>query len=270
MNATSGVTDLSLKIKNGIINADNISVPHGFTTRTGGVSEGFFSSMNIALHRGDSAENVAKNYAILAERIGFDLKNLVLTRQTHSDIVRVVTKTDACGLDHQSYPECDALITNDAGCALVVFTADCTPILLWDSVTGAVGAAHAGWRGTAADIAGKTVRAMVKEFGCRAENIRAAIGPNIGFCCFLTDRDVPDAIIAEFGAEAEAFIRKTGEKYQVDLKAVNALALRRAGVGNIEISDVCTMCQPDRFWSHRVTGINRGSQGAVIVCEESN
>lgn len=267
MNATSGVTDLSLKIKNGIINADNIGVPHGFTTRTGGVSEGIFSSMNIAMHRGDSAENVAKNYEILAESIGFDLKNLVLTRQTHSDIVRVVTKNDAHGLDHQSYPECDALITNDAGCALVVFTADCTPILLWDSVTGAVGAVHAGWRGTAADIAGKTVCAMVKEFGCNPNNIHAAIGPNIGFCCFLTDRDVPDAVIKEYGDDAEAFIRKTGEKYQVDLKAVNAFALRRAGVGNIEISDDCTMCQPDRFWSHRVTGINRGSQGAVIVCE---
>jgi len=267
MKDTSEVIDLFLKIKNGIINADNISVPHAFTTREGGVSEGIFASLNIAMHRGDEAENVAENFAILADAVGFDVKNLVLTRQTHSDIVRVVTKNDACGLDHHAYPECDALITNDEGCALVVFTADCTPILLWDSVTGAVGAVHAGWRGTAADIAGKTVRKMVKEFGCDPNNIRAAIGPNIGVCCFETDRDVPDAIIAEFGAEAEAFIHKTGKKYQVDLKAVNAFALRRAGVENVAISDDCTMCQPDRFWSHRVTGINRGSQGAVIVCQ---
>ena len=257
---------MSLKIKNGIINADNISVPHGFTTRTGGVSEGIFSSMNIAMHRGDSTENVAKNYEILVERIGFDLKKLVLTRQTHSDIVRKVTKGDARGLDHQNYPESDALITNDAGCALVVFTADCTPILLWDSVNGAVGAVHAGWRGTASDIAGKTVRAMVSEFGCNPANIRAAIGPNIGVCCFETDRDVPDAIIEAFGREVEAFIRKTGEKYHVDLKEINALALRRAGVKNIEISADCTMCNPELFWSHRLTGAERGSQGAVIVC----
>lgn len=270
MNATLEVTDLPFQTKNGIINAENICVPHGFTTREGGVSKGVFGSMNIAMHRGDSAENVIKNYNILAERIGFDVKNLVLTRQTHSDIVRVVTKADACGLDHHAYPECDALITNDAGCALVVFTADCTPILLWDSIKGAVGAVHAGWRGTVSDIAGKTVSAMVSEFGCDPKNIRAAIGPNIGFCCFETDRDVPDAIIAEFGAEAEAFIRKTGEKYQVDLKAVNAFTLRRAGVENIEISADCTMCQPNRFWSHRVTGINRGSQGAFIVCKESD
>ncbi|MBQ4140264.1 MAG: peptidoglycan editing factor PgeF [Clostridia bacterium] len=256
-------------IKNGGLEysyARNLDAPHAFTTRLGGVSEGIFLSMNIAMHRGDEAKNVIKNYEILAENIGFDVNDLVLTRQTHSDIVRVVTKADACGLDHHDYPESDALITNDAGCALVVFTADCTPILLWDSVTGAVGAVHAGWRGTVSDIAGKTVRKMVTEFGCDPRKIRAAIGPNIGFCCFETDRDVPDAIIAEFGAEAEAFIRKTGEKYQVDLKAVNAFALRRAGVESIEISKECTMCSSDRYWSHRITGNNRGSQGAIIVC----
>ena len=244
-----------------------MNIPHAFTTRHGGVSEGIFASLNIALHRGDLDENVERNYEILAGALGFDLESLVLTRQTHSDIVRVVTKNDARGIDHRNYPECDALITNDAGCALVVFTADCTPILLFDQVTGAVGAVHAGWRGTAADIAGKTVCAMVAELGCHPENIRAAIGPNIGYCCFETDRDVPEAITEAFGNEAEQFIRKEGEKYRVDLKAVNALALRRAGVENIEISEECTMCRPDRFWSHRITGAARGSQGAVIVCK---
>lgn len=249
------------------LTAPNINIPHAFTTRLGGVSEGVFASLNIAKHRGDLEENVERNYEILADALGFDLESLVLTRQTHSDIVRTVTKSDARGLDHRDYPECDALITKDAGCALVVFTADCTPILLWDAVTGAVGAVHAGWRGTAADIAGKTVRAMASEFGCDPRNIRAAIGPNIGVCCFETDADVPNALLAEFGAEAEMFIFKTGEKYHVDLKSVNALALRRAGVSSIDVSDDCTMCRPDRFWSHRVTGIHRGSQGAVIVCK---
>ena len=249
------------------LTAPNMNIPHAFTTRLGGVSEGIFASLNIALHRGDLDENVERNYEILADALGFDLGSLVLTRQTHSDIVRVVTKNDARGIDHRNYPECDALITNDAGCALVVFTADCTPILLFDQVTGAVGAVHAGWRGTAADIAGKTVRAMVDEFGCHPENIRAAIGPNIGYCCFETDRDVPEAITEAFGNEAKQFIRKEGEKYRVDLKAVNALALRRAGVTDIEISDECTMCRPDRFWSHRITGASRGSQGALIVCK---
>lgn len=259
---------MPFQTKNGVLIADNISVPHGFTTREGGTSTGIFSSMNIAMHRGDEAENVTKNYEILAERIGFELKSLVLTRQTHSDAVRVVTKKDARGLDHLAYPECDALITNDAGCALAVFTADCTPILLFDEATGAVGAVHAGWRGTAADIAGRTVRAMASEFGCRAEDIRAAIGPNIGACCFETDRDVPDAVIKQYGREAEDCIRQTGVKYHVDLKAVNALSLRRAGVRDIAISEFCTMCTPSLFWSHRLTGAQRGSQGAVIVCNQ--
>ena len=250
------------------LTAQGIGVPHCFTTRYGGVSQGALSSLNIAFHRGDSAENVAENYRILANALGFDPRNLVLTRQIHSDIVRTVTKSDAQGLDHHAYPECDALITNDPGTALVVFTADCTPILLWDSVTGAVGAAHAGWRGTAADIAGKTVRAMVSEFGCDPANIRAAIGPNIGPCCFETDREVPDAMTAAFGPEAESAIRPAGEKYYVNLKEINALALRHAGVTHIEISADCTMCQHDRFWSHRYTRGNRGSQGAIILCKE--
>ena len=249
------------------LTAPNLNIPHAFTTRLGGVSEGVFASLNIAMHRGDSDESVKQNYEILAAALGFDLNNLVLTRQTHSDIVRVVTKNDARGIDHRNYLESDALITNDAGCALVVFTADCTPILLFDQVTGAVGTVHAGWRGTAADITGKTVRAMVAELGCQPENIRAAIGPNIGYCCFETDSDVPSALLSEFGSEAEQFISPMGEKYHVDLKSVNALALCRAGVTDIEISDECTMCRPNRFWSHRITGAARGSQGAVIVCK---
>ena len=114
------------------LTALNLNVPHVFTTRFGGVSDGVFASLNIAMHRGDDDRNVVKNYGILADALDFDIKKLVLTRQTHSDIVRIVTKSDADGLDHQKYPECDALITNDDGCALVVFTADCTPILLWD------------------------------------------------------------------------------------------------------------------------------------------
>lgn len=250
------------------LTAEGIGVPHCFTTRLGGVSTGQLASLNIGMHRGDGAETVAQNYKILAKALDFDVNNLVLTHQIHSDIVRTVTKGNHLGFDHRHYPECDALITNDPGTALVVFTADCTPILLWDAVTGAVGAAHAGWRGTAADIAGKTVRAMQREFGCRPENIRAAIGPNIGQCCFETDRDVPEAILASFGNEAAAFIRPAGEKFYLDLKKINALALQKAGVSHIDISTDCTMCQHERFWSHRHTGGRRGSQGAIIVCKE--
>ena len=249
------------------LTADGISVPHCFTTRLGGVSTGHLESLNIGMHRGDAPENVSKNYEILANTLSFDTKNLVLTRQTHSDIVRTVTKTDAAGLDHSAYPECDALITNDPGTALVVFTADCTPILLHDPITGAVGAAHAGWRGTAANIAGKTVEAMVRAYGCDPANIHAAIGPNIAQCCFACDADVPDAMTDALGDTAREWIERREDKYYVNLKAINAQFLRNSGVTHIEISTECTMCSCHRFWSHRVTKGNRGSQGAIIVCK---
>ena len=252
------------------LTAEGISVPHCFTTRYGGVSTGSQSSLNLAIGRGDSPENVEKNLRILADALDFDPENYVMTRQIHSNWVRVVTEKDCSGFFHRDYPECDALVTNTPGLALLVFTADCTPLLFHDPVTGAVGAAHAGWRGTVGSIAAKTVEAMVEAFGCKIENIRAAIGPNIGQCHFETDADVPQAVLEAFGPEAAAFIQQRSKKYYIDLKQVNALCLRRCGVCHIEISENCTYCESDRFWSHRVTRGDRGSQGAVIVCKEAS
>ncbi len=249
--------------------AENITAPHCFTTRLGGVSQGHLESLNIGMHRGDEPKNVAANFAVLADAVGFDSHHLVLTRQEHTDLVRVVTKADHLSLDHRDYQVCDALVTNDPGTALVIFTADCTPILLHDPVTGAVGAVHAGWRGTAADIAGKTVEKMAAEFGCRPENIRAAIGPNLAECCFETDADVPDAMVATFGDAVKAWIRPVLPKFYVNLKEINAHALRRRGVTRIEISMDCTKCQHHRYWSHRFTRGVRGSQGGIIVCKEA-
>jgi len=252
-----------------ILTADNIPVPHCLTTRAGGVSRGYLASLNIGIHRGDNWNNVLKNYEILGNALGFDPQKAVLSHQTHTDTVwQVEDAHHGAGLFAPELPECDALITNTPGTALVVFTADCTPILLCDPVTGAVGAAHAGWRGTAAGIAEKTVKAMVAAYGCRPENIRAAIGPNIGVCCFQTDADVPNAMTAALGDAAAPFIRPKDSKYYVNLKEMNALFLRRAGVQQIEISTECTACQPDRYWSHRIAGSDRGSQGAIIVCKE--
>ena len=250
------------------LTAEGITVPHCFTTRYGGVSIGALASMNIAIKLDETEENVRRNFEILGEELGFGISDLVLTRQTHTNWVRPVTREDCNGCFHRDYPECDALVTNTAGVALTIFTADCTPILFHDPVTGAVGAAHAGWRGTASAIAKNTVEAMVKEYGCKPENIHAAIGPNLSKCCFETDADVPEAMMDALGDEAAPFIEKRGSKFHVDLKGINALWLKKAGVKHIEISDACTMCDPDRFWSHRVTGGIRGSQGAVIVCKE--
>jgi len=148
---------------------------------------------------------------------------------------------------------------------LTVFSADCTPILFYDPVAGAVGACHAGWRGTAAGIAARVVEQMRSEFGSEPKNIRAAIGPCISQCCFETREDVPNAMLKTLGEEARSFILPKGEKFLVDLKGLNALWLRRAGVEQISVAEECTACEPDRFWSHRRVGDRRGSLAALIT-----
>lgn len=253
------------------LRAPSITVPHCFTTRFGGVSQGHLASMNIGPSRGDSQENLLQNYALLGQAIGFNPHNCVLTKQTHTDIVRPVGIADAgTGLYKEAFPPCDGLITSTPGLALVVFTADCTPVLLWDEVTGAVGAVHAGWRGTAQDITGKAVQAMADAYGTDPKNIRAAIGPNIGPCCFETDEDVPKALWETYGKAIAPHISRKENKFYVNLKAVNAYALTRQGVAHIDISAHCTLCQTDRYWSARKHRDQRGSQGAIIVCKGGN
>lgn len=239
---------------------------HCFSTRYGGVSEGHLASLNLGVHRGDDPANIIENYRRLGRAVGFDAENTVFTRQIHSDIIERVGSADCGrGLFRPVEHGCDGLITNEPNVVLTVFSADCTPVLLYDPVARAVGAVHAGWRGTAAAIAAKAVGAMVQEFGCLPENIRAAIGPCISQCCFETDADVPRAMCAAFGTDAESAIRKVGSKYYVNLKALNAIALQRAGVRWLDIAEECTACEPERFWSHRRVGNRRGSLAAMIL-----
>lgn len=241
-------------------------VPHCFSTRYGGVSTGHLASLNLGTHRGDDPKNVLENYRILGEAVGFDPMNTVFTKQIHSDIIeRVGTAHCGRGLVREATEGCDGLVTNEENVVLTVFSADCTPILFYDPVAKAVGAAHAGWRGTAAGIAAKAVEKMTAEFGSDPKNIRAAIGPCISKCCFETHRDVPDAMIEALGEGAKTFITPKGEKYLVDLKGLNALWLRRAGVEQICIAEECTACEPDRFWTHRRVGNQRGSLAAMIT-----
>ena len=239
---------------------------HCFSTRYGGVSAGALTSLNLGTHRGDKPENVYENYCILGSAVGFRPEGTVFTRQLHTDIVRAVgAENRGEGLLREQTTVCDAQITDEPGVALVAFAADCTPILLFDPVRRAIGAVHAGWRGTALGIAAKTVQAMERTYGCKPENIRAAIGPCIGQCCFETDSDVPEAMRTALGAEADACIQRRSEKFHVDNKALNRIWLARAGVRTIDISPDCTKCQPERFWSHRATGGNRGSLAAIIM-----
>ena len=239
---------------------------HCFTTRYGGVSQGGLSSLNLGIHRGDDPQNVLENYRILGSSVGFCPEDLVFTHQTHTDIIRRVDESARGeGLFRPVPGDYDGLITNRPGVALIVFSADCTPVLLFDPVKRVIAAVHAGWRGTAAGIAAKAARQMAADYGSRPEDIRAAIGPCIGPCCFETHADVPNAMREALGEETETAIRPHGEKHYVNLKEINCLWLKRCGVSHVEISPDCTHCQPERFWSHRITGDARGSQAAIIM-----
>ena len=243
-------------------------VVHGFSTRLGGVSEGIFSSLNLGMNRGDDPDRVAENYRRFCAAIGADVKGVVCASQVHGDTVRSVTTADlGIGLDQPEPWQADGLVTDIPGVVLTVFTADCLPILLYDPVRRVVAAVHAGWRGTAMGIAGTAVNAMVERYGCQPGDILAAIGPGISLCCFETDEDVPNAMTEAMGASALHHIEvRDNGKFHVDLKGMNALRLEKSGLSpeHIAVSDACTMCQHERFWSHRYTRGQRGSQAAMI------
>ena len=248
---------------------DHPGLIHGFSTRLGGVSQGHFASLNL---RGsgpdpDTPENVRENYRRFCAALGADLPGLVLSKQVHQDTVRHVTADDAGkGLLRPVDYTADALVTNVPGISLMVFSADCTILLLHDPVSGSIGAVHAGWRGTALDLPAKAVAEMGRLFGAKPENIRVAMGAAIGQCCFETHDDVPEALRAAFGSGVEPFISPLGEKWAVDLKAVSAWRLTLAGVPVEQIDNLslCTACHPELYWSHRKTGDRRGVQGALI------
>jgi len=204
--------------------APNIQTTHAFTTRFGGVSSGIFESMNLAFRTGDPPENVKENYSVLCRALGISTEDIVCSNQVHSDYIRIATRDDCVGLFSPAQSalakahRADGLITQSPGVALMIFTADCVPILLHDPVLGVIGAVHAGWRGTAMDIAATAVRLMKSRFNCSPADIRAAIGPCISKCCYETDSDVADAIRETLPDAADDCLTRSGDKYMVDLK----------------------------------------------------
>ena len=247
--------------------SDILKVPHAFTTRLGGVSGGIWESLNLGENRGDTRENVEENYRRISCALGVPDK-MVFTRQVHGCRVEAVDESDLRSPFGPTPPERDGLITARPNVPLIIFTADCIPILFHDGRRGAIGACHAGWRGTVADIAGETVRQMASTFGCRLGDIRAAIGPGIGPCCFETGAEVPEAVMEVLGDIGEEFISpKENGKFMVDLKGVNRSLLIRAGLleENIDVSEECTKCLHEKYWSHRYTQGARGSQASIIV-----
>ena len=250
--------------------SDVIPYRHAFTTRYGGVSTGYLESLNLISGHGDDPENIRENFRRVTALLGADVDDCAVTHQVHRNDVRIVTEADrhVC-LSAVPY-EADGIVTAIPELPLFCFTADCVPVLLADPVHGVIGAVHCGWRSSVSDILGNALKAMCS-LGAEAETLRAAIGPAIGACCFETDRDVPDAITAWLGSEnaGRYFRPEAGKpgKYLVDLRGANACRLTQLGVPTeqIDISDECTFCSHDKYWSHRYTRGKRGGQAACIV-----
>ena len=245
-------------------------VYHGFSTRTGGVSVPPWDSLNLGPSRGDDMACVQENYRRFCAAIGTDPHATVLSRQVHEDNVLHVTADDAGkGLwRERDYESVDAMICNLPGIALTVFSADCGIILLYDPEHHAIGAVHAGWRGVALGLVKKTALAMQQRFGSDPAQLRCAIGPAIGQCCFETDDDVPQALRDALGDDVQPYMERRGSKWHIDLKAINAHWLRSIGVQHIDICDHCTACLPQLYWSHRKMGNARGVQVAMIALRE--
>ena len=214
---------------------------------------------------------IRQNRRALAEAVGMDMEKWIIAHQVHSANVAVMTATEVGhGVwDQESrIPDTDALVTADKGVGLMVMSADCVPVLLYDPVKQVIAAVHAGWRGTAARVVVETVKVMQEKFDCRSRDIWAGIGPSIGKCCFEVSREVAQVFQNLFPEGGEVvFAGQKPDKYQIDLWEANRLELVNTGLQpeHIEIAGMCTHCYPGRFFSYRRDGKAAGRFAAGII-----
>ncbi len=250
-------------------------VIHAFSTRIGGVSSGVCSTMNLSFTReDDSRENVLENYRRMAQALGVAFDSFVLTHQTHSTNIRRVTKADCQKgiLRERDYSDIDGFVTDEPGITLVTFFADCIPLYFVDPVKKAIGLAHSGWKGTLYGMADKMVKRMEAEFHSHPKDIIAAIGPGICRSCYEVGMDVADAFRDRYDAnEFDAIISDIrGNHCRLDLWKANEICLLKAGIlpEHINVSDICTHCNPDLLFSHRKMGERRGNLAAFLALKQ--
>ncbi|MCD1261627.1 peptidoglycan editing factor PgeF [Paenibacillus athensensis] len=254
-------------------------VSAGFTTRRGGVSRPPFASLNGGLHVGDDPADVVANRERLAASIGRPFAACTYAEQVHGTKVLVAThehRGRGRATREDAVQGTDAFVTAERGLVLCTQFADCVPLFIHDPVRQVVGLAHAGWKGSVLNIAQATVSAMARAFGSRPQELRAAVGPSIGVCCYEVDATVADRVreaLAAAGAapQAEAAVlqpRPNG-KFMLNLQEFNRNLLEQAGILSpcIEVTQLCTSCRTDLFFSHRKEGGSTGRMIAWIALE---
>lgn len=245
-------------------------VNHGISTRLGGVSKKHLSSMNLSFTRGDETKNVIENYKRITKALGVEYDSLVLSMQTHTTNIKVVTENDrGKGLTKErDYSDIDGFITNERGITLVTFYADCVPLFFVDPVNKVIGSSHSGWRGTVNKIGKKTVEKMQKYYGTKPEDIIAAIGPSICMDCYEVSEEVVEEFRKNFQIDEMNHMchKNDNGKFQLDLWQANRYVLLEAGIlnKNISVTNICTCCNPDLLFSHRASKGKRGNLAAFI------
>ena len=241
-------------------------IRHAFSTKLG---EGSLTKhpMDMSFDH-DDYDAVTHNYKLLCSAAGLDYTSLVASSQDHHTFVRVCTSAQkGIGIYRKKdIMSVDALVTIEPGVTLCTYYADCTPIFFVDTVTHAIGLAHAGWRGTVGRIAQKVIDTMKESFGTDPADVVCAIGPNISVCCYEVDKPCADEFYA-LGLDSDRFVfPKEGGKYMVDMLECNRQILVESGVKpeNITFSDICTQHNSNLLWSHRATKGDRGLMCAML------
>jgi YfiH family protein len=245
-----------------------------FAARPGGVSgDNNKNSPLYSLNLGfkdeyDLVENVENNYKIIADTLGFSVNNIIYAHQKHTDNILICDENFLKNImfplpDNYIY---DAMITDIPGILLSVRTADCVPILFWDEENNAVGAAHCGWKGTLVSLQVKTVLKMREVYGTDLKTLKVVTGSSISKCCYEVSEDFYKDFINTLGMRVQIyFTEKDCGKYMCDLKGINKMLLLDVlDEKNIVISQNCTYCEEDLFFSHRRQGEYRGSHAAFI------
>lgn len=256
-----------------------IPAPHAFSTRVGGISRlPHTKGLNLAYGHGDPRETVLANLELLCSAAGVPAEGVVSLPQIHSaTVLRVGANERGLGYYRDSKISADGYVTSERGVVPAVKTADCVPVLLCACDDGgrvlSVAAVHAGWRGTSAGIVAEAVRFMTAD-GARAENIRAAIGPAISVCCYEVGHDFYKAFnprLRERFVKPDGLSARADMKYHADLKGANLWLLLGAGLRreNIDVSEDCTCCRGELYYSHRASHGVRGSMLSLIAMPEA-
>ena len=237
-------------------------VDHALFTRRGGVSELPFATLNVGHTVGDDLGAVRINHQRALAALGWRREEVATCYQVHSARVGVVGPDDR----GQVRPATDALVTADPGVVLMLRFADCAPVLFYDRRRRAIGLAHAGWRGVSAGVVPSTVATLVQAFGCRPAELWAGIGPSIGPCCYEVGQEVVEQVSAAVNGR-DPFRWENGRAH-LDLWAAVEGQLEEAGVGQVEVAELCTACHTDDWFSHRAEGGKTGRFGVVMGLEK--